>query len=72
MKEVEEKLAKTREESSTYTEHDTPDGKKYYYSSKTNQSVWDKPKCLTEQAGMHIYIYNYIHCINIYLIENLY
>lgn len=51
MKEVEEKMVKAREESAYYTEHDTPDGKKYYYNSKLNQSFWEKPKCLTELTG---------------------
>ncbi len=51
MKEVEEKLVKIREECAGYTEHDTQDGKKYYYNAKTSQSVWDKPKCLTDLPG---------------------
>lgn len=52
MKEIEEKLTKIREECSQYAEHDTQDGKKYYYSSKTTQSVWDKPKCLIDLPGL--------------------
>jgi len=48
MKEVEEKLIKCKIECAIYTEHDTPDGKKYYFNTTTNQSVWDKPKCLIE------------------------
>jgi hypothetical protein len=52
MREINEKLVKAREESAVYTEHDTQDGKKYYYNAKTNQSVWDKPKCMTDVAGM--------------------
>jgi transcription elongation regulator 1 len=55
MREVEEKIFKTREECVQFTEHDTPDGKKYYFNSKLNQSVWDKPKCLIEMAGMYIF-----------------
>ena len=51
MKDVEEKLVKIREECASFTEHDTQDGKKYYYNSKTAQSIWDKPKCLTDLAG---------------------
>jgi len=45
MREVEEKLFRVREECAHYTEHDTQDGKKYYFNAKLNQSVWDKPKC---------------------------
>ena len=51
MKEVEEKLIKIREECALFTEHDTQDGKKYYYNTKTNQSIWDKPKCLSDLPG---------------------
>lgn len=52
MREIEEKLFKVREECSHFTEHDTQDGKKYYFSTKLNQSIWDKPKCLTELAEL--------------------
>ncbi|CAM1317070.1 TCERG1 (predicted), partial [Pycnogonum litorale] len=31
-----------------WTEHKTPDGKSYYYNSKTNESVWEKPKELQD------------------------
>merc|ERR550519_1360483 len=39
-----------------WTEHTAPDGKKYYYNTKTAESVWEKPKELVEfeqrrQAG---------------------
>jgi transcription elongation regulator 1 len=27
-----------------WTEHTAPDGKKYYYNAKTQESVWEKPK----------------------------
>jgi transcription elongation regulator 1 len=54
MKEIEEKLVKIREDCSQYTEHDTQDGKKYYFSSKTTQSVWDKPKCLIDLPGLEV------------------
>lgn len=39
---------------SEWTEYKTPDGKCYYFSSKTKQSVWDKPKPLVELEGMCI------------------
>ena len=44
-------MLRVKEEASSYTEHDTPDGKKYYFNTKTNQSTWDKPKCLSEVVG---------------------
>jgi hypothetical protein len=51
MREVEDKLLRAREESSAYTEHESPEGKKYYFNTKLNQSTWDKPKCLSDLSG---------------------
>jgi hypothetical protein len=35
-----------------WTEHDAPDGKKYYYNSETQESVWEKPQELIDfQVG---------------------
>lgn len=31
-----------------WTEHDAPDGKKYYYNSQTQESVWEKPQELID------------------------
>ncbi len=31
-----------------WSEHTSPDGKKYYYNAKTGESVWEKPKELTD------------------------
>ena len=31
-----------------WTEHTSPDGKKYFYNAKTQESVWEKPKELEE------------------------
>jgi len=36
---------------SEWTEYKTPDGKAYYFSSKTQQSVWEKPKALVDLDG---------------------
>ena len=27
-----------------WTEHTSPEGKKYYYNSETQESVWEKPQ----------------------------
>ena len=35
-------------ETCDWTEHDSPDGKKYYYNAKTQESVWEKPKELAD------------------------
>merc|ERR1719346_329373 len=31
-----------------WSEHTSPDGKKYYYNAKTQESVWEKPKELSD------------------------
>ena len=31
-----------------WSEHTAPDGKKYYYNSKSGQSIWEKPKELID------------------------
>jgi hypothetical protein len=31
-----------------WSEHETPDGKKYYFNSQTSESVWEKPRVLVE------------------------
>lgn len=36
---------------SEWIEYKTPEGKSYYFSSKTQQSVWDKPTALQELEG---------------------
>jgi hypothetical protein len=34
-----------------WTEYKTPDGKAYYFSNKSQQSVWEKPKALLDLDG---------------------
>ncbi len=51
MKDVEEKLVRVREESAFFTEHETPEGKKYYFNTKANVSVWEKPSCFADITG---------------------
>lgn len=48
---MEEKLVKVREESAFFTEHQTQEGKKYYFNTKTSVSVWEKPSCFVEITG---------------------
>lgn len=50
IRECEERLAKAKIEAAVVNEYETPDGKKYYYNSKTGESVWEKPKCLVDLA----------------------
>jgi len=35
-----------------WTEHVSPDGKTYFFSSKTQASVWEKPKALVDLEGI--------------------
>ncbi|ESO09267.1 hypothetical protein HELRODRAFT_156427 [Helobdella robusta] len=34
-----------------WSEHKTPEGKQYYYNSRTAESVWEKPKVLLDYEG---------------------
>ena len=34
-----------------WTEHTAPDGRKYYYNAKLQQSVWVKPQAITDLEG---------------------
>jgi ethanolamine utilization cobalamin adenosyltransferase len=71
VREVEEKIFKLKDECAAYTEHDTPDGKKYYYNAKTNQSVWEKPKCLSDMTGNFLCIQN-VSKIKIFFLYRLF
>jgi len=42
-------LASAVVEMSEWSEHTTPDGKKYYFNSKTQVSTWEKPEELQEE-----------------------
>lgn len=34
-----------------WTEHHAPDGRSYFYNSKAQESVWEKPKALKDFEG---------------------
>lgn len=34
-----------------WTEHKAPDGRSYYYNSKTLESVWEKPQAMKDLEG---------------------
>ncbi|CAF0903174.1 unnamed protein product [Brachionus calyciflorus] len=59
IRETEELLVKTREECAMYTEHDTQDGKKYYFNTKSNQSTWDRPKCMHDLKTLESKLENF-------------
>lgn len=46
------KIIQLRGECSLYQEFTTKKGKPYYFSYTTNQSIWEKPKCLAELDGL--------------------
>ncbi len=52
MREVEEQLMRLQGEVSSFTEHETPEGKKYYFNKKSNESTWEKPKVFNELHGI--------------------
>ncbi len=45
------KMIKLRGQCSLYQEFTTKKGKSYYFNYKTNESIWEKPKCLAELEG---------------------
>lgn len=36
----------TAAEAALWQEYTAPDGRKYYYNTQTQETTWDKPKCL--------------------------
>jgi len=50
-----------------WTEYKTAEGKPYYYSSKTMESTWEKPKVLVDWEGMQCSLYFRGHSICITL-----
>lgn len=39
------------EKASEWTEHKAPDNRSYFYNSKTQESVWEKPQALKDLEG---------------------
>ncbi|CAF2676953.1 unnamed protein product [Rotaria sp. Silwood2] len=48
LKELEEKMEKVNTEASAWSEFKNPEGRPYYYNSKTTESTWDKPLVLSD------------------------
>ena len=50
-----------------WTEHTSPEGKKYYYNSETQESVWEKPQEMKDwevsfnPSNQYMYICNFLH-----------
>ena len=51
LKELEEKLAKVNADISMWSEFKNPDGRPYFYNTKSMESTWDKPLVFTDQTG---------------------
>ena len=51
LREVEEQLIRLQDEVASFTEHETPEGKKYYFNKKSSESTWEKPKVFSELQG---------------------
>ncbi len=54
LKELEEKMAKINDEASAWSEFKNPEGRPYFYNSKTTESTWDKPIVLSDVIGIKI------------------
>ena len=48
MREVEEQLLRLQDEVSSFTDHETSEGNKYYFNKKSNESAWDTPKVFSD------------------------
>jgi hypothetical protein len=48
LREVEEQLLRLQDEVSSFTDHETSEGNKYYFNKKSNESTWDKPKVFSD------------------------
>ena len=53
-----------RLQAAEWSEHKTPDGKIYFFNSKTQQSVWEKPKVLIQLEGILLITY-FSFCFNL-------
>lgn len=51
LKEVEGKLAKLNEDAAAWSEFKNPEGRVYFYNSKTTDSTWDRPIVFRDVVG---------------------
>lgn len=45
-------MEKANADASVWSEFKNPDGRPYYYNSKTTESTWDKPIVLNDVIGI--------------------
>jgi hypothetical protein len=51
LKELEEKMQKVNADAAVWSEFKNPEGRAYFYNSKTTESRWDKPIVLNDVIG---------------------
>jgi len=52
LKELEEKMEKLNDEASAWSEFKNPEGRPYFYNSKSTESTWDKPIVFNDVIGI--------------------
>ncbi len=60
LKELEEKLVKLNDEVSNWSEFKNPEGRPYFYNSKTTESTWDKPIVFSDIIGRKSFSFSII------------
>lgn len=50
--------------SAEWISHKTPDGKVYYFSTKANKSVWEKPQALIDFDGKQCLLFSFFSSFN--------
>ncbi len=58
LKELEEKMQKINDEASNWSEFKNPEGRPYFYNSKTTESTWDKPIVLSDVIGIKLFLFS--------------
>ena len=53
-------MKKINGEASVWSEFKNPEGRSYYYNSKTTESTWDKPSILNDLIGTKAFDYLHI------------
>ena len=51
LKDLEDKMEKVNNEANFWSEFKNPEGRAYYYNSKTTESTWEKPLVLKDLIG---------------------
>ena len=49
-------MAKANDDASNWSEFKNPEGRIYFYNSKTTESTWDKPIVLSDVIGIRTFV----------------